>query len=404
MRILRLAWRNVWRNSRRSLVTIAAMAFALWTMVLYAGLVEGMILGMEGDVLDLEVGEVQIVAEGYRDDPSLYTLIKDPEAVLTQLDALDYPASARLLGGGLCAVDEESAGVQLVGLNIQRDAAVTLISERVAEGAWLAEDDLQGVVIGRKLATTIDAQIGDELLVLSQGWEGGIAADLYTVRGILGTVGASVDSATVFMNEGAFRALLDVPDGAHQITVRVPKDTDLVAATASIEGLDEGLDAMSWKELMPFIAMWLESTRGLIGIVYGIIYIAVAILVLNAMLMAVFERIREFGVMKAIGYAPSTVFGVIAVESAIQTAIGTLVGLLFALPVMYYLATVGIDTGALGGMSMMGMSMQQNWMGVYSPQVLATPIAVLWFMVGAAAMLPALRAARISPVAAMRHR
>jgi putative ABC transport system permease protein len=155
---------------------------------------------------------------------------------------------------------------------------------------------------------------------------------------------------------------------------------------------------------MPFIAMWLESTRGLIGIVYGIIYIAVAILVLNAMLMAVFERIREFGVMKAIGYAPSTVFGVIAVESAIQTAIGTLVGLLFALPVMYYLATVGIDTGALGGMSMMGMSMQQNWMGVYSPQVLATPIAVLWFMVGAAAMLPALRAARISPVAAMRHR
>ena len=404
MRILRLAWRNVWRNSRRSLVTISAMAFALWTMVLYAGLVEGMILGMEGDVLDLEVGEIQVVAEGYRDDPSLYRVIEDPEAVLARLDELDYPASARLLGGGLCAVDEESAGVQLVGLNVQRDAGVTLISERVAEGAWLTEGDVQGVVIGRKLARTIDAHIGDELLVLSQGWEGGLAADLYTVRGILGTVGASVDSGTVFMSEVAFRALLDVPTGAHQITVRVPKDTDLVAATAQIEAFDDGLDAMSWKELMPFIAMWLESTRGLIGIVYGIIYIAVAILVLNAMLMAVFERIREFGVMKAIGYSPSTVFGVIAVESAIQTALGTVVGLVLAMPVMFYLATVGIDTGALGGMSMMGMSMQQNWMGVYSPQVLATPIAVLWFMVGAAAVLPALRAARISPVAAMRHR
>lgn len=380
------------------------MAFALWTMVLYAGLVEGMILGMEGDVLDLEVGEIQVVAEGYRDDPSLYRVIEDPEAVLARLDELDYPASARLLGGGLCAVDEESAGVQLVGLNVQRDAGVTLISERVAEGAWLTEGDVQGVVIGRKLARTIDAHIGDELLVLSQGWEGGLAADLYTVRGILGTVGASVDSGTVFMSEVAFRALLDVPTGAHQITVRVPKDTDLVAATAQIEAFDDGLDAMSWKELMPFIAMWLESTRGLIGIVYGIIYIAVAILVLNAMLMAVFERIREFGVMKAIGYSPSTVFGVIAVESAIQTALGTVVGLVLAMPVMFYLATVGIDTGALGGMSMMGMSMQQNWMGVYSPQVLATPIAVLWFMVGAAAVLPALRAARISPVAAMRHR
>lgn len=380
------------------------MAFALWTMVLYSGLVEGMIVGMEDDVLDLEVGEIQVVAEGYRDDPSIYRVIEDPEALMGELDELGYASSARLVGGALAAVEDESAGVQLLGLNVERDAQVTIISTRIVEGSWLDPSDAHGVVIGRKLAKTLNAGIGDELLLLTQSTEGGIAADLYTIRGMLGTVGAGIDGGAVFLNEGAFRELLDLPTGAHQVTVRVPEELDLAATTDAVEALAPGLDAMSWRELMPLIATWLDSTRGLIGIVYAIIYIAVAILVLNAMLMAVFERIREFGVMKAIGYSPAMVFAVITVESAIQTALGTLIGLVLALPVMAYLSTTGIDTGALGGMEMMGMSMQQNWLGIYTPDVVAVPIATLWIMVGVAALLPALRAARIGPLDAMRYR
>lgn len=129
-----MAWRNVWRNKRRSIVTVAAMTLALCVELLYSGLVTGYLQGMEDDVLDLEVGDMQVFAGNYLDKPSIYTAIEDPDALLAQLDEVGYPASARLLGGGLAAAGEFSAGVVLRGVDVARDAKVTLIGEKVTNG------------------------------------------------------------------------------------------------------------------------------------------------------------------------------------------------------------------------------------------------------------------------------
>src|SRR5262245_57841568 len=137
MSVFKMAWRNVWRNRRRSLVTMAAMTLALCVEILYSGLVTGYLQGMEDDVLDLEVGDLQVFAGDYLDKPSIYTTIKDPEALLAQLDAMGYPASARLLGGGLVAAGEFSAGVALRGVDVVQDAKVTLIGTKVAAGTSL---------------------------------------------------------------------------------------------------------------------------------------------------------------------------------------------------------------------------------------------------------------------------
>lgn len=404
MRVLTMAWRNVWRNQRRSLVTIAAMTLGLWVMILYAGLAEGMIVDMASNVTDLEMGEIQIVHAEYRDDPALQVVIDDPEAVLGGLDGLGFPASARLLGGGLAGVGQSSAGVSIIGLDVARDAVVSDLPARIRDGEWFDPADEDGVVIGRKLARTLQAGLGDELLLLSQGADGSIANDVYTVRGVLSTVGDGVDRTAVFMNAGAFRGLMSLPEGVHQITVRVPHERDLQEAKAAVQGVAPGRDVQTWKELLPLISQWLDSTRAILAVVYVIMYIAIAILVLNAMLMAVFERIREFGVMKAIGYGPATVFALITVESIVQVSIATVAALLLALPAMGYLSSVGINVGALAGMNLMGMSMMENWRGIYTPDIIATPVTILWVMVVGAVMLPALRAARINPVAAMRSR
>ena len=206
------------------------------------------------------------------------------------------------------------------------------------------------------------------------------------------------------MNEAAFRELLVLPEGTHQITVRVLDGRPLDEARDAVAALAPDTEVKTWRQLLPMVAQWLDSTRGIVSIVYFIMYFAIAILVLNAMLMAVFERIREFGVMKAIGYSPATVFWLITLESAVQVALATAAALLLALPAMGYLQSVGLDMGTLSGMSLMGMSMMENWRGIYTPATVALPVAVLWIMVIGAALLPALRAARISPVAAMRHR
>src|SRR5215510_4980027 len=384
MSVFKMAWRNVWRNRRRSIVTIAAMTLALCVEILYSGLVTGYLQGMEDDVLDLEVGGMQVFAGNYLDKPSIYTAIENPDTLLTQLNKMGYPASARLLGGGLAAADGFSAGVALRGVDVAQDAKVTLIGKKVADGTWLDPADLHGVVVGRRLAKTLAVKPGDELVILSQAGDGSLANDLYTVRGVLLGVADATDRSAIFMNAEAFRELMVFPAGAHQIIVRRPKNVELEAAAATVKGYVGKLTVKTWKELMPVVASMLESTQGLILIVFFIIYVAVGILILNAMLMAVFERIREFGVLKALGMGPLRVVNLILLESAIQTG-------------------VAINVGKLGGMSAMGLAMRPVWYGIYNSGSLSGPLVMLVLIVFLAVLYPAFRAAWIRPVEAMRH-
>ncbi len=404
MNLFKMAWRNVLRNRRRSTVTIAAMAFALFVECLYSGLIPGYMNAMLEDITQLELGDLQIHAEGYRNSPSLYTTIEDPGAVVARIEALGYAAAPRLLGGGLAASGEYSAGVALRAVDVARDAAVCGVSGRIGAGEWLDPADPKGVVLGKFLARTLNASPGSEVLLLSQGIDGSMANELYTVRGVLGSVAEATDRVTIYMTQGAFRDLMVMPTGAHEIVVRLPQGTLLAdAATALTEAVPEH-EVRTWKQLMPIIAQMLDSVQGMIFVLYFIIYVAVGILILNAMLMAVFERIKEFGVLKAIGAGPGRVFGLILIESAIQTGIAIVIGLTAALPGMWWIGNKGIDFGALGGMNMMGISMRKMWFGVYDAQTLAGPLVMLVVVVSMAVLYPAVKAAWISPVQAMRHR
>jgi ABC-type lipoprotein release transport system permease subunit len=403
MSVFKMAWRNVWRNRRRSIVTIAAMTLALCVEILYSGLVTGYLRGMENDVLDLEVGDLQVFAGDYLDKPSIYTTIKDPNALLAQLDERGYSASARLLGGGLAAAGEFSAGVALRGVDVAQDAKVTLISAKVADGTWLDPADLHGVVVGRRLAKTLEIKPGDELVILGQAADGSLANDLYTVRGVLMGVADAIDRTAIFMNAKAFRELLVFPEGAHQMIVRRPKNVELEAAAATVKECVGKLTVKTWKELMPVVASMLESTQGLILIVFFIVYVAVGILILNAMLMAVFERIREFGVLKALGMGPLRVVNLILLESAIQTGIAVIAGVTLAIPGMWYIGNVGVNVGRLGGMSAMGLAMRPVWYGIYNSGSLSGPLVMLVLIVFLAVLYPACKAAWVRPVEAMRH-
>ena len=403
MLILKMAWRNIGRNRRRTVVTVGAMAFGLYAMVIWFGMLQGLLSDMEETVVEVELGDLQIHAPTYLDDPSLYTAIDDVDALLARLEAAGFRASARLVGAGLAAAHDSAAGASLRGIDVAADARVSVIATRLAAGAWLDDGDPTGVVVGRRLARALDLAVGDELVVLSQALDGSIANDLYTVRGILESVSDGVDRSAVFLTAAAFRELFVMPAGAHQVVVRKPDDVELAAALETAQGLAPGLDTQSWRSLMPTLATYLDSARQMMSIISAIIYIVVAILILNAMLMAVFERIREFGVLKALGIEPRQVLSLIFVESALQTGLALAIGLALSIPTLWYLVAFGIDTGALGGVSVLGATFSTVWQAAVSPFTFVNPSLTLILLVLLAVTYPALRAARISPVEAMRH-
>jgi putative ABC transport system permease protein len=403
VKIWKTAWRNVWRSKRRSLVTVGAMSLALAVMVLYAGLMAGYLRDMERNALDLELGDIQIFAPDYRDDPSIYARIQEPEALLEPLGLRGFRVTSRLLAWGMAAAEQSSAGVSFRGVDVARDALVSRVHEQVAEGAWLDPADPKGVVIGRRLARMLEAGPGTELVVLTQGADGATAYDLFQVRGVLGAVSDATDRTGVFMTAETFRELLVVPSGAHQLIVRRPPGTALPVAAAEIRALADGLDVQTWRQLVPTLATMMDSARSVMLAMFFIVYVAIGMLILNAMLMAVFERIRELGVLKALGVSPAAILGLMFAESAIQTGLAIAVGLTVATPVLYYLRDTGVHLASLTGMSIMGIALDPVWRAAIEPSTFTQPVGVLVSVVAMAVLYPAAKAAWIDPVAAIRH-
>lgn len=402
-RIFTLAWRNLWRTPRRTGVTLAAMTLAVLVMVLYTSLMQGYLRDLERDLVDVEIGDLQIHAEGYLERPSLYTRIEDTERVIDELEQAGFSAASRLLAGGLVAAKDNSAGALLKGVDLDRNSSVTQIAERIETGSWLSESAPLGAVVGRLLARTLDVGVGDELIVLGQATDGSMANELLKVRGVLSGVSEATDRATVFVAEATFREIFSVADGAHQILVKRPSDLSLDQAASTAGQVARGLDPRTWRQLLPFMATMIDTASSAILVASAVIYIAIAILVLNAMLMSVFERIRELGVLKAIGLAPRKVMILILVEALLQAVAAVILALAIAAPLLWYFTTSGLDVGRMGDVTVGGANLPSLWKGAVRTSTIAAPVSIFLVLVLLGVLYPGLKASRISPVEAMRH-
>jgi len=403
MRILSMASRNVIRNWRRTLVTTLAMGFAGFIMILFASLTEGLLYTSERNAVAMNLGDMQIHTEGYRDDPDLYKRIDNASDLVRKLQQAGFHAAQRVYGFGLAAAGSASAGVQLRGIDLTNEATVTQIHKHVMQGNWLADTDPKGVVIGKKLGRTLNVKPGDEVVIIGQASDGSMANDLYTVRGILKSIGEEVDRAGFFMVERAFRELMVLPQGAHEITVMRPdRSRDLESATTQVAALAPGYETLNWRSLRPVIARILDLADAQTIVMVLITYVAVAMIVLNAMLMSVFERIRELGVMKAIGVTPWQILLLIYVETMAQVTVASIVALSSGWSVARYFQNNGIDLSAIAGStSFGGVAIDPIWYAYVTKEAVIIPIVFLFIIAAAAVIYPAIKAAVIRPVKAI---
>jgi len=405
MKILSIASRSVFRNWRRTLVTILAMGFSGFIMTLFAALMAGMLQTSERNAVAMNLGDIQIHAEGYRDDPDLYNRIDNAVGLVNKLQQAGFYATQRIYGFGLAAAGSASAGVQMRGVNLKNEVTVTQVHKHVMQGQWLADSDPMGVVIGRKLARTLGVRPGNEVIIIGQATDGSMANDLYTVRGILKSIGEEVDRAGFFMVERSFRELMVLPEGAHEIAVMRPdRSSDLESAAAQVAALAQTYETLSWRQLQPFIARILDLADAQTIIMILITYVAVAMVILNAMLMSVFERIREFGIMKAIGVTPWQLMTLIYAETMIQVVIASSISLASGWSAAHYFQKNGIDLSAIASStSFGGVAIDPIWNAHVTTEALALPIVFLFIIAAAAVIYPAIKAAVIHPVKAIHY-
>jgi ABC-type lipoprotein release transport system permease subunit len=406
MKIFSIASRNVFRNWRRTLVTTLAMGFAGFIMILFAALMQGLLQASERNAVAMDLGDIQIHAEGYREDPDLYKRIDNADTLVNEIRQIGLHATARLYGFGLVAAGSASAGVQLRGINTSTEDDVTQVHNHVFQGDWLDKNDPKGVVIGRKLAKTLGVRPGDEIVFLGQATDGSMANDLYIVKGILKSVGEEVDRAGLYMIEREFRELMVLPTGAHEIAVMRPdRSSDLEEATARVASVAGDYETMNWRALRPVIARILDLADSQMIIMVIITYTAVAMVVLNAMLMSVFERIRELGIMKAVGVTPWQLMLLIYAETAIQVVMASVMAVVFGWSLSSYLEENGIDLSSFAeGASFAGVAIDPMWKAYLTPEAIMVPVVFLFIIAFIAVLYPAVKAAVIRPVSAIHHR
>lgn len=406
MNVVKLAVRNVGRNRRRMAVTTGAMALAATAMVVFTALGEGFTGSMERNALGMDVGEIQAYAPGYRDDPDLYNVIVEPEAHLARMEEAGFHVTPRLYGFGLAAAGSSSSGVELRGIDLGREPMVTALDTHLAQGTWLRADDPTGVVIGRKVARTLGVGVGDELVVLGQAADGSMANELYKVRGVLRAVGERVDRAGVYMTEASWRELFLLETGAHAIVaVRTDRGVSIDDAMSSMTMSVPDLEVRDWRALQPLLATMIDNSDVSLTILLLVTYAAIAALVLNAMLMSVFERIREFGVMKAIGVTPWQVGSTIVLEAMFQALLASAVAMALGLPLAFWLQSTGIDLRSVAGsIDTAGIAVDPVWQANVTARSVVQPVVYLLAIAALAVLWPALKAALIQPIDAIRHR
>ena len=388
------------------MITTLAMGFAGFIMILSAALMDGLLQASERNAVAMDLGDIQIHAKRYLDDPDLYKRIENADNLVLAIKQAGFHATKRIYGFGLAAAGSASAGVQLRGLDLSTESDVSQIHNHMLQGNWLDEKDPKGVVIGRKLARTLGVRIGDEMVFVGQATDGSMANDLYRVKGMLKSIGEEVDRTGVYMIESEFRKLMEFPAGAHEIAVMRPdRSSDLKEATARVSALAEGYETKNWRELKPVIARILDLADSQMIILIIITYTAVAMVVLNAMLMSVFERIRELGIMKAVGVTPWQIMRLIYAEMFIQAAVASVMAIFSGWSLSLYFEKNGIDLSSMAeGASFGGVAMDPVWRAYLTADAVIIPVIFLFIIAALAVLYPAVKAAVIQPVSAIHHR
>lgn len=395
-----LAWRNLWRNPRRTWITLAVVTIGVWSILTFDVLLHALADSSRAQALRFLTGEGQIHAPGYLDDPDINRRLPAPSGPL--LATLDSPAvsawAPRVRVPAVVQSEYRTRGLTLVGVLPSAEPGVSDVPKEIVQGRYLAGAAEPGVVLGRDLADRLKTRVGKRVILMAQAADGHLASVGFVVVGLFANTQGAEDEFA-FIGIGAAQAMLGAGSDISEISFDAGPATTLDAAVASLKRAAPADDVQSWQTLQP-LAYTIETfSKSYTAIWLMIMFVLMAIGIVNTQLMAVFERTREFGLMQALGMKPGQIVLQVSVESALLIGLGVFCGVALMLATVLPLRG-GLDLSSFAAaMSMAGLG------DVLYPRLdlrnVAAVSLIVWVLGVLAALWPARTAARSDPAVAM---
>ena len=384
-----LAWRNIWRQPVRSVLSLIGLAFTAMLLVFMLSFQLGTYDTMKIGSLGLFDGFGQFQPEGYHDDPDISRLLPEWETLLDaeEISGIDA-ATPRASSFAILAKGDISFGAAVIGVDPVREPEVSKLSATISEGRYLAEGDDATIVMGEGLARNLGLSLGDTVTMLGTGNDGAVAADVLTLVGIFTTGISALDRQITQMPLGRFQETYNLGDAVNVVAIRGPDFNGVVNAQEELRALavEHGAVYLRWDELQPALKQMIALDISTALMMYAIMVIVVVFILLNTLYMSVLERTREFGGLMAIGMRPRQIGAMVWLELVFLSLLGVAIGIALGVGLVLWIGEVGIAFEGMDDvMNQFGISGRVypalSWLSASAgPVIIITSIAILGFI------------------------
>lgn len=407
--LLKMAWRNLWRNKRRTVILLCAMMAGLVGVLFSIGLTNSWLIQIKDNAVRTFEGHIKIHARGFFDRPVIENTMPGlgPRLAGLAADPRVVGVAERIVLQGLLSTASQSRIITVVGIDTAAESSVSTIPGAVGQGVYLDDWERPGkpVLIGRRLAERIERGLGKKIVLMAQRYgDNEVGSAAFRIAGIFDSGNDGFDEAHVYIRGEDAQAMMGLGTRVTEAVVMLGEieDSDLMAPELAARLDDPALEVLSWRERMPFVDQTIEMTRQMMIPYYAVFYLAMAFGIVNTLLMAVGERSHEIGVMMAIGMNRHRMIALILIESFMTAAVAVALGSLVGCGIIAWFGARGIDLSALAeGLAYMGVSRviypELRVVDVVGAGLAGFAVALL------VALYPAWRASRLAPVEAIRE-
>lgn len=402
---LRLAWRNVWRHRRRTLIIVAAMGFGLALMMIYDGLIVGFDQAIYGNAIKVLGGNIQVHAEGFRLKANQNPLLPVPndQAVVdaASADPRVVAATRRINTGGLISSSEGAFAISIVGIEPEKEADVNLAAQYVVAGRYLAGDDLDAIFIGKGLADAMAMQVGDRITLSGKASHEQMRRRTMTVIGIFDLGMVDIEKRTVYMALGEAQDLYGLSGQVTEVAITLQQIGQENEVIAALQPILPGYEIESFETNFPELKSAIETKSGVMNIFSVVILLIAGIGILNLLLMAVYERTREIGLLGALGLRPSQISALFILEGTMIGLVGAAAGVLLGLIFNGIFKQVGMDFASYSNLtSYMALITGRVYPSWGTEKIVARALTTA-IIAALAAIIPAREAANREPADAL---